>query len=344
MHLVKLWPRSALRTWPTNQTLFGALCWAVRYLLGADWLQSALNELVERPGCLIISDALPFISSRGRETYLLPKPASWDLLGSMPASLRTGDIKDVKRCRWVTASALNAARAGDNRLEIVEGVICTQGEVEELRGQLPRRTGEPHATVNRLTGSTTRPGRLFFLDGWALPSAGGFYVLLGARGKWSEPVGGQGGLPVWQAALRFAAETGVGGKRTAGKGTYEPEPSGLPQEFAALEARGTWLLLGRALAVGGSPEVCLWPLPEGSLYHLAIDHGRIDSAGTAIESFKGPAVLLEAGSVLSEGQWAVAGGEVPDGWRACGTAFRAGSLPDGGKTVAFGVAPCMPLP
>ncbi len=327
MQLVKLWPRAPVRTWPTNQTFFGAICWAVRWLYGADCLASLLDELAENPLRLVISDALLFARVGNAEYFFVPKPVEWNT--RLSPSMSTEDMKRLKAARWATPEALAVAEL--RALSIPEtGIICRADQEDTLaKVRLPKRIDEAHATINRLTGSTTEPGRLFFLDAWVLPPASGFYVLVHADGSWRE---------VWQPALRFAAEGGIGGKRTSGRGSYDIEFVAEPPAQLSSKTGSSYLLLGRAVVHGDAFE-CL----GDSFYEMTIEHGRIDSAATGREAFRPPRVLLERGSVVA-GDECTGVVRLADGFAAWGTALREHTAPEGAKgTVTYGIAPCLPF-
>jgi len=86
-------PTSSFGTPLKGDTLFGQLCWAVRYLYGEETLTALLKEYATDP-FLIVSDAFP--------TGYLPKP-------KMPSSYLKEDTKQKKENRkkvWLTQQEL----------------------------------------------------------------------------------------------------------------------------------------------------------------------------------------------------------------------------------------------
>lgn len=313
VHLVILRPRSPIGTWPTVQTIFGALCWSIRWLHGERTLVKLLDWVMDFPPCLGFSDFLPVIVGRERRLFLLPKPLSWNLVGRWaPEDL---DAKRIKQAQWVTPTAL-AADPGE--LCVTGGVVCC-AEEQEFVGKLPpaREIPRPHATVNRLTASTTAPGRLFFSSSWYLQPRVCMYVLVYADREWAD---------YWLPALKAACDGGIGRKRGVGRGSFEVisvEECESPDCIGArcIEPPAYVLLLGRALASVG--DMGRWRSLAESYYELVIEHGHADSGGTGIEVFRPSALYLKRGSVLKR-----RGGTYLDDWPSYGyERFDAGGEP-----------------
>lgn len=356
MQLIRLRPRSAVHTWPSNQTLFGAVCWAVSTLNGSAKLEELLGSLKARPQELVLSSCMPVIEvGDSQAIFLVPKPVSWH--ADLPNAAKAGriDAKRLKRARWASVGAVSAAGSPTpaelclSDPDLIETpVVLLRKEQEALvslagnSGVQPmvlwRGTEESHNTLSRLTGATTPPGRLYFTSGWDFSTWCGLYALVHAEGGWTE---------VWEAALRFACDTGLGGRRGTGRASYELGKIEDAQElgFVPKGNMGGWLALGRVVVPRGAGLDL-----SRSVYDLSLAHSRVDSGASGREVFKRPTVQLEPGAVLvagtdgSETFWGEAGG-----WRVCGGVLATGYLggpdaPDGEKVpvYTYGVAPCVP--
>jgi len=281
--LVRLWPRSTVHTWPSNQTLFGALCWAVSALYGTARLEELLRRLADDPQELVLSSCMPVLDVGDGVIFLVPKPVVWQAeLPGAAGSRRRVDVKRLKRARWASLGAVNAAGSSEasslclSAPDLIETpVVLLQGEETGLRlvfshpkarpTALWTSTEESHNTLNRLTGSTTAPGRLYFTSGWAFSTWCSLYALLHAEGAWED---------VLMPALRWACDSGLGGRRGMGRASYDLVDVQDTDSLGLKPNPGTdgWLSLGRVVV----PAECGLDLRH-SAYELSLSHSRVDS-------------------------------------------------------------------
>jgi CRISPR-associated protein Csm4 len=85
-YLIDLTPISSFEGFPTSDTIFGAICWAIRILpkdkgYGEEKLKEILKEFKEntKPPSFILSSAFPIIKRGSKEVYFFPKPFGEDL-------------------------------------------------------------------------------------------------------------------------------------------------------------------------------------------------------------------------------------------------------------------------
>jgi len=101
--LVRLWPRSTVHTWPSNQTLFGALCWAVSALYGTARLEELLRRLADDPQELVLSSCMPVLDVGDGVIFLVPKPVVWQAELPGAAGSRRRAVAFWVHCRIVKA-------------------------------------------------------------------------------------------------------------------------------------------------------------------------------------------------------------------------------------------------
>jgi CRISPR-associated protein Csm4 len=138
IHLV-LTPRSAFGTRPRGDTLFGQLCWAIRYRFGNQRLVDLLGGYLSGEPFVVVSDAMP--------AGYVPRPLiplSW--LGDITAEER----KSIKKKTWLpTQTVLNSDRWLTHASSLSRLDASTQRVVP-----LAEENSQPHNSISRLTGTT----------------------------------------------------------------------------------------------------------------------------------------------------------------------------------------------
>ncbi len=91
-YAVYLKPKSSFITWPTSDTNFGALCWAIYHLSKNEkFLTEFLEKFNERPK-FILSSAFPYLERDGIRVHFFPKPLIKELNSSDVESLAKYEI------------------------------------------------------------------------------------------------------------------------------------------------------------------------------------------------------------------------------------------------------------
>lgn len=125
-------PQTAFGTPLAGDTLFGQLCWALRYRLGVDRLTELLDGYVSGEPFMVVSDAFP--------AGYLPLPL---LPGTMWEIREQTDLKALKARRWMPIKSLNEP------LPRWQGSALSTAELNPLT-----ITAQPHNSINRQTGTT----------------------------------------------------------------------------------------------------------------------------------------------------------------------------------------------
>lgn len=233
----------------TSQTLFGAVCWALDTLRLTDVTHLLAGfELSPR---FIFSSAFPFIEGPHGLVRFLPKPALPLISMSQIHHLAKGDrrrikelvsieAKQVKKASYVSAGlfseicagrwdGLSLVREWGGRLEKVGNAIWLERERQQIWGRasmpdsLWRQADVQRNAIDRVAGATAE-GLLFHeSQTFYRPAQAGLWFVARADAEaWG-----------WlQAAFRYLADTGLGGKRAVGKGhfdfTWQVAPDLLP--------------------------------------------------------------------------------------------------------------------
>lgn len=254
-YAVYLKPRASFKSSIGSDTLFGALCWAMRALNGEDELQEMLNKFKnsinsKAPPPFAISSAFPFIHHDGEKARLYPRPIIPELnsdqihslaerlkkqhsyldLKQRSTSAAAEKAKQIKGAAYVSEELFaqivqgeteafhlcqHLVKQGSVDTDIVswDGALITHGERKKVKAEeldsFAKDGDVQHNEIDRLTQATVE-GRLFFTDEKFLDRkrAGLWFILRTEDLNFIKPL------------LRYLADTGIGGERTAGKGHF----------------------------------------------------------------------------------------------------------------------------
>jgi CRISPR-associated protein Csm4 len=257
-YAVYLRPRGALYSEVHSGTLFGAICWAIRTLGLAD-LPALLEGFNADPPFVVSSAFLCLWSGEARVRFY-PKPCIPELTSEQVRQLAKetrGSNEGEKDAKWrVVERAKRLQKAGyvsealfeelvtgrthtadlwrrwkDTGLrardvEYAEGVLLTTGERQALEreGRLwtfAKEQDVQRNQIDRVAGATGE-GLLFFeRQTFLRPGQAGLWFLLRTRDR-----------GMMEAAFRYLADTGIGGRRSSGKRQFEikvDKPYSLPE-------------------------------------------------------------------------------------------------------------------
>jgi len=338
---------------PPSPTVWGALMWAAATLHGDDAMSEIAGRLPEHPA-FVASGAFPLLfGADGRRALrFYPRPELAEPAREAPSDSGTGglDAKQEATVRAGQQKTLNGVQYVSKGLfERLAGDVWGQQELFERsqQGQLARagrclalreeaeqmawperlwqRTGVTRVQMDRRTDSAAE-GQLFQTVEWFPQPHAGLWVLVDEADD----------SPADAAALlRYLGDTGLGGKRSVGKGHFDAEEqpdAALP----AVEDPNGWVALGhylpgddeqQALTAGEHP-------PEGLRYTLAnwnaaYDRARPDASGPVRKPLRR---MLAPGSTipLPDAEAAPAswyGRAVPSGTSGAHTVYVSGLAP-----------------
>ncbi len=273
---------------PRSDTLFGALCWGIRWTHGEPALLEVLEACERGDPPFVLSSVFPYAGGEGGPVYYLPRPLSWSPVGSTQTVEAYSEAKGLKRAAYCSLSLFQEIVAGrppatESLSEPKSGCLAMPGEpiprVQEL--DVDRNT------INRVTGAV-QEGRLFFGEETGV-GGGGAYFLIQLR----DPVS----RPLVESALRFVEDRGVGGDASVGRGQVRIEiaDGDLLREVPNASHRLTLSLLHPA----PRDREHLAASAAQSAYRLVKRKGRVESLYAPTEQpWKSTLVMLAEGSVF----------------------------------------------
>jgi CRISPR-associated protein Csm4 len=275
---------------PRSDTLFGALCWGIRWTYGEPALLGLLEACDRGDPPFVLSSAFPFADSQKGSVYYLPRPLHWPVTPpgrDVEALSRAKRIRHVAYCSQSVFSQMISGRPP--ALESLEdprgGCLAAPGEaVPALQDMDVDRN-----TINRVTGAV-QEGRLFFGQETGI-ARGGAYFLIRIRDASARPL--------VEAALRFLEDRGIGGDASVGRGQVRvtAEDGDLLPENPTAPRYVTLSLLHPSAA----DREHLAAGAGNSAYRLVKRKGRVESLYAPTEQpWKSTVVMLAEGSVFPQ--------------------------------------------
>lgn len=283
IYRARLKPRSALRTPWQADTLFGHLCWLIRYEQGEDTLDEFLAFYSRKQPPLLFSNGFP---GDWLPRPLLPAPS---IATGHPKADRVAAMRKAKigrGIRWVNRDEFDALRRGER--------IALEPRLEPAKNRTVLKN-----QINRLTFGTTavdeeEGGNLYNVDELAFADTSGgrpvglevsIYVKVAEaswRGKpWAE----------WaEQLLTRLSHSGYGSKKSVGYGQFSLEGW---ERFTALDetVSGTngFISLSNWMPAAGDPTA--------GFYKTTVKYGKLgEELANSENPFKLPLIMLTAGS------------------------------------------------
>lgn len=248
-------------------TIFGGLCWTIRYLYGLGSLENFIEKYRRGDPPLVLSNAFP--------GDLLPKPLG-PFIGR--PVLKTceqlidwmGEAKRIKKITYISVEEF---------IDLVSGrQTCLQS-----RDAPYSEAAVLHNRLNRFQNSTAGDGNLYEeLESYLHPD----YEYMSIYIK--TPV--NTGID-WREVFSLLGETGIGRKKSSGKGAFklvEIEP------FSALSGiDGVNAFVSLSNFVPGPKD------PTDGWYKAMVKYGKLGEEYANLENpFKKPLLMLKAGAVF----------------------------------------------
>jgi CRISPR-associated protein Csm4 len=273
---------------PRSDTLFGALCWGIRWTHGEPALLDVLRACEEGDPPFVLSSAFPFAEGGNGVTYFLPRPLSWSPAKMAQSVEAYGDEKRLRKAVFCSLSLFR---------QIVSGRPPAAGSFAAPRGGCLAAPGEPmpqietldvdRNTINRVTGAV-QEGRLFFGEETGIGSGGAYFLIRLRDGAMRPQI---------ESALRFIEDRGIGGDASVGRGQVRIriEEGDLVDENPGASHRLTLSLLHPS----PRDREHLAASVGQSAYRLAKRKGRVESLYAPTEQpWKSTLVMLAEGSVF----------------------------------------------
>ncbi len=226
MKLVELYNlKSGLKSTLPSDTLWGNLCWAIKYLYGDEELREFLNSYVNGNPQLIVSSTFPFLKKSVETIYFFPRPIlPLRPFDEIQVNIESKSLSDKLKDMAQRKDHKNILLIEQSLFEkIINGEADYEDECFKQTVNYPAIISNSiiRNTINRLQGGTLEingTGQLFTEDEYYIqynaPDTKGtetglyFLVVDHTQGK-------------LQAALRLLSHIGIGGNRSIGKGVFE---------------------------------------------------------------------------------------------------------------------------
>ena len=233
-HIVLLRPLGPQASPIISHTLFGATCWALS-ALGEDVGQLLAAFAAAKRPPFAFSGAYPYVRDRKKLYLLLPRPpfripsAAVEDYAGAPIVHKVDTAKKIQKAAYLSPGVAARLRSGEWGPEDVfrqamlgEVVIHQDTLFLDSEAALIWRNGKPaplwrrmvvqRNSVDRVAGAT--------VEGLLFQRQETFYDAR-RSGLWFAVWADGNHWPRLQAAFRFIADTGLGGKRSVGKGQFE---------------------------------------------------------------------------------------------------------------------------
>ncbi len=281
---IVLRPRSSFLTPFQSDTLFGSICWAIRYLHGEEVLVEFLKKYQTSP---------PLVISSGFPTGWFPKP--------IRESLSREQVKTIAEEIYGNVSKKNLVDLIKTLKEIKKSVVVNQQDFEAIINGLSeidyfkkyihedeKKIGGLIQTVykntiNRATGRTRQEGGLFTQDET-------FYDEISTISIFTKV--NEYEIDFFENILEFISFNGFGKRKSVGKGQFEVMDI-KEYEFKSPANPNAFVSLSSYIPSVSDP-------PNG-WYELMVKYGKLGgnyANCTKINPFKKPLRIFKPGAVF----------------------------------------------
>ncbi|MBI2322705.1 MAG: type III-A CRISPR-associated RAMP protein Csm4 [Chloroflexi bacterium] len=218
-----------------SDTLFSALCMAMRWQLGVGWLEEWLAAYRDGRPPLLLSSTFPYVAAVDGQGEEIKETSTWlcwprpRLLLARDPSRKAGgdgpDHKRVKKIRWVGERLFRRILAGAPTLhELDDGAVWDPEGVwwPQADRPTPQRDdrplwGSPEAVPRVALDRLSTRSNLFRTARMAYRAAGAFQAGLFFLVAWRD----EQWREMFDASLLALSELGLGSERSVGYGQFE---------------------------------------------------------------------------------------------------------------------------
>jgi len=253
-------------TWQAD-TIFGHLCWGMKYLYGEDELTSFLGAYGAGSPPLLVSNGFP--------GDLLPKPLM-PRSSATPASLEDQKKefvrnKDAKRARYLSVAEFSRVISGER----VSDVLTDEKE----RGQYEIRHVTLKNQISRLTGTTGEEGKLYPFKEFHWKTVSLYLKIADAF------------VDKAKSLVDYLAESGYGKRKSVGYGQLKKLSFDPFAGFQSPSDANGFVSLSNFVPSSNDPANGNWA--------LIVKYGKLGEEYSLEQmAFKRPLIMLEAGSTF----------------------------------------------
>lgn len=212
MKVVYLQPRSARRTELRSDTLWGLLCWGIRYVWDESTLSAMINQFNLGAPPFLLSSAFPYRADKESRTLFLPKPLL-EPFRMEDSEMNPDMVKQLKKYKKVAQVSLPIFRAlVSGSLKEKDYFVNHSHEWQQSPSSREKEQVLVQNTIDRLSGGTPREGGLYNSEVCFYPPGAGLYFLL----RILDP----GYEKILAALWPFFEHVGLGKDASTGKGSY----------------------------------------------------------------------------------------------------------------------------
>lgn len=310
-YTVKLLPVSAFQSFPSSDTLFGAICWGIKRLYGNNKLQEILKQLDADTPVFVLSSVFPLLENGNVSIHFYPK--------SITPGLKTADIEDIARniegndykCAMVDVITKykkykKAEYIAESLfLDIINGLgerSLFERYLKEginLIGSMLMKSEEYNSmwkdsnqsafmmstvqknSIDRLTMTTGEEGQTFYQSEIYASNIFHLHFLVKT-----------GDIEFLKPVFKYLEDKGIGGNRSTGKGRFKIEING-EKIFPDVHKMRTFIALSRFIP---SNKEINWD-SNNNYYEIFPYRSKVESEG----EFKGEDVWKDKVMYVKEG-------------------------------------------
>lgn len=264
---IQLKLKNSLGTPLMSDTIFGHICWSIRYNKSQEKLTKFLKQMKSDNPPLILSDVF--------RKDCLPVPVLPEVIASNPTVQESDNLKKAKKQNYIQS----------DRLYDLADSISSERILQELTQFAVQDNKEnylvPHNTVSRLGAGTIENGLFFNEDAYFDRGGADYELLAGSDFYDSKEI---------QEIMELAFRDGYGRDKSTGKGVVEV--SGIQEyQLPEVENPNSVMLLGRSAPSENDPTEGYW--------NLLVKEGKLGGHWAVNQDYrKKPVVMLTAGSLL----------------------------------------------
>ena len=253
-----------------SDTLFGGLCWALRYSSGESVLREMLAECIAGRPPFVVSDLFP--ADLLPKPFLPPRSISGETLKKAEMVTAAKQAKRLKETKWLSFGEFQAIAAG-------EAVVPTEKKPQD------KTVLTLHNTISRETNHTLDEGGLYDLPE-TFSTANYLTLYLRIKEGWAEKV---------QQSLVLFGGMGIGKRRSTGKGGFSVLDFAPFDKFDSWTGANAFISLSHFVPAADDPVI--------GCYKTLVKYPKLDREfATGPNLFKYPLILLVPGSVFHTGQ------------------------------------------
>lgn len=286
-------PKASFLTPLQADTIFGSICWAIRYLEGEEKLKEFLDEYETFP---------PLIVSNGFPTGFFPKPVTQPLprkeivrlvellfgeYSKENALKIINELKRIKKEPLVSKDVFEELIKGVSEFEYLKRLVEQRLEASRIdsfgKQRIERQATCYKNSINRLMGRTKEEGGLFTQDETFYSSEANISIFIKTNHYDKEYI---------EKIFKFIEYSGFGKRKSTGKGHFTLEKIA-EYNFNVLENPNAFVSLSSFVPAAGDPS-------EG-WYDLFVKYGKLGGHyASSGNPFKKPLCMLKAGSVFRD--------------------------------------------